>query len=469
MSRKTLQAPFPASRSAPDAADTARARLPDLSGRLARGRLTRRDSLWLFAAATSGLGASGCAVSPVTGKMIPEGMSPAAERAADQQHAPHQFSADLGAVQDPAVNGYVAGVLQRMQPHAHRKDMPYTARVLNANYVNAYTFPAGSMGITRGIMVDMKDEAQLAALLGHEMGHVNARHTTQRQGQALFATLALTAVAVAMGDNRWSPLVGIGAQIGASALLARYSRDNEREADALGQRYMVAAGYPAQGMTQLHEMLLTEERAKPGVLETMFSSHPLSQERRDNAARQAETTYADTTGRPAGRERYMDSISSLRRIQPTIAACQAGETAMSRKQWTEAERHLANAIRMTPGDYAANLRMAQTQQAMGRLPEARRYAQAARDIYPQEAQAVKLGATLKLALRDPGGALADLNAFDRLLPGDPGTVFLKGTAYEAMGQQRPAAEHFAQFLRMGATGDAASYSQQRLKAWGYIR
>lgn len=445
--------------------------LPGLPQRLAANRISRRDSLWLFAAATApwGAGLSGCASSPVTGKKILVGMSPAEERRIDQTQAPHQFSQDLGAVQEASVNQYVASISDRLAPHTHRRDAAYTARVLNANYVNAYTFPAGTMGITRGILVDLKNEAELAALIGHEMGHVNARHSAQRQGQALVAQVAVVGLQVAASDSRWSPLVGLGSQIGASALLAGYSRENEREADALGQQYLVAAGYPAQGMTSLHELLLAEEKSQPSMLATMFSSHPMSSERRDTAAREAQTRYASSAGANPQRERFMDSTAPLRRIEPTITACQQGETALSRKQLPEAERQFSTALRQTPRDYAANLRMAQCQQAMGKAAEARRYAQAAREIYPQEAQAAKLGATLKLALREPAAALDDLNAYDRLLPGDPGVLFLKGVSYEAMGQQRPAAEHYASFLRQGAQGDAAGHATGRLRSWGYLK
>ncbi|MCZ2290496.1 MAG: peptidase M48, partial [Burkholderiales bacterium] len=90
-------------------------------------------------------------------------------------------------------------------------------------------------------------------------------------------------------------------------------------------------------------------------------------------------------------------------------------------------------------------------------------------VYPQEAQAAKLAASLKLGLRDPGGAYQDLQAYDRLLPGDPGTRFLKGIALEGMGRQQDAAREYAGFLQTGAQGEAASYAQGRLKAWGYVR
>ena len=438
-----------------------------LDERLARNRLSRRDTLWLFAAAsTLGGLSSGCSTSPVTGEKILVGMSRADERAVDKEQAPHQFSADLGVVQDAAVNSYVTDVLQRLRPQAQRQDVSFSARVLNANYVNAYTFPAGTMGVTRGIMLEMQNEAQLAALLGHEMGHVNARHSAQSLGQELVTSAALIGLSVAFDDSEWSSLIDLGGQIGASALLARYSRTHEREADALGQRYMVAAGYPAQGMTQLHELLLATEKGKPSLLETMFASHPLSRERRDTAARLAETVYAASLSRPHGRERYMDSTASLRRLQPTVVACQNGETALSRKQLPEAERQFAAALRHAPRDYAANLRMAQCKHAMGKFPEARRYAQTAREIYPEEAQAVKLIASVRLAQNDPAGALTDLEQFDRLLPGDAGTVFLKGIANEGLGRRQAAGKYFAQYLKYQANDSAAKYAKKRLVEWG---
>ncbi len=440
-----------------------------LGERLRHQRLTRRDTLWLFGAASSAVALQGCAVSPVTGERILVGMSREQEIAIDRAQAPHQFSQDMGAVQDAGLNAYVTEVGQRLQGGVQRPDMPYSYRVLNANYVNAYTFPGGAMGVTRGIMADLKDEAELAALLGHELGHVNARHSAQRQGQSLLAQVAVVGLAVAAGDSQWAPLAGIGGQIGASALLASYSRSHEREADALGQAYLVQSGYPASGMTGLHELLIDGAEKQPSLLQTMFSSHPMSTERRDTARQAAQTTYAASLKAPTQRERFMDRSAGLRRLKPTITACQNGETALSQKKLPDAQTQFGRALRLTPQDYPANLRMAQTLQALGKPQDARRYADAARQIYPQEAQALKLGASLKLGLRDAGGALADLQAYDRLLPGDPGVLFLKGVSLEGLGQRQAAAQHYAAFLRQNNQGGAAQYSASRLQAWGYLR
>ena len=438
-----------------------------LAERLARNRLSRRDAIWLFGAATASL--QGCAVSPVTGERILVGMSEAQEQAVDQQQAPHQFSQDLGAIQNEPVNAYVREVGQRLHAVSHRPNMPYSYRVLNANYVNAYTFPGGAMGLTRGIMVDMDDEAQLAALLGHELGHVNARHSAQRQGQAMIAQTVLAGVNAAAQNSSWAPLIGLGSQVGASALLANYSRSNEHEADALGQAYMVQAGYPATGMTRLHQMLVNGEKEAPPTLATMFSSHPMSTERRDRAREAAETTYAASAKASTRRERFMDNTASLRKIKPAIQACQKGESAMSAKQLDEASGQFRIALKQAPRDYAANLRMAQCLQAQGKVTDARSYVDNARAIYPQEAQSHKLLASLSLQQRNPQAALQALHTFDRLLPGDSGVLFLKGVSLEAMGQREQAAQHYASYLKQVRAGDASQHAYGRLKAWGYAK
>jgi beta-barrel assembly-enhancing protease len=440
-----------------------------LAERLRRNRLTRRDMLWLFGAGAAASSLAGCATSPVTGQSILVGMSEEQERAIDQQVAPHQFSTDMGAVQDEGSNAYVVGIGQKMQALTHRPTMPYSYRVLNANYINAYTFPGGAMGVTRGIMTEMQSEAELAALLGHEMGHVNARHAAQRQGQGMLAQAAVVGLQVATADTQWGSLAGLASQVGASALLASYSRDNEREADALGQEYMTRAGYPAGGMTQLHQLLVSEAKEQPSLLETMFSSHPMSSERVTTAQRLAETQYAQSLRANPQRERYMDSIAGVRRLKPAIDSCKNGEVALARKQLPAAQEQFARAIGHAPRDYASNLLMSRCLAAQGRRDDALRYAGAAREIYPQEAQAHKLAGSLHLGLRNPGAALESFERFEKILPGDPGIAFLKGVSLEGMGNRQAAAQQYVRFMRAGGAGQPAEYSMTRLKAWGVVQ
>ena len=437
----------------------------DLAAALQRNRITRRQMLWLLGASAL----SGCATSPVGGGSILVGMDEEEEKAIDRKVSPRQFSQDLGAVQDGPVNQYLSGVGQRLDSKSHRPQMPYSYRVLNANCVNAYTFPGGAMGITRGIMVDLDNEAQLAALLGHEIGHVNARHAAQRQGQAMVAAVAATGINIIGSAYGFGGITDIGTQLGASALLSSYSRDNEREADALGQEYMVRAGYPASGMVDLQHILVSQEKESPGMLQTMFSTHPMSRERRDTARQLAEGKYAASNGRDVGRERFMDNTASLRRVKPTIEACQKGEVAMAGKAYSKAEEQFRTALKATPRDYAANVLMAKCLSLQDKDAQAMQYAQTATQIYPQEAQAQKLVGVLALGEKDPATAYEHLNQYDRLLPGDAGVTFLKGVSLEGMGRRQEAANQYAAFLKRTQTGEAAEYAYSRLRNWGYVK
>ncbi len=431
-------------------------------------RITRRQVLWLIGASAVSA-ASGCATSPVGGGSILVGMDEDEEKAVDRKVAPQQFSQDFGPVQDAPVNQYLSEVGHRLDAKSHRPQMPYSYRVLNANYVNAYTFPGGAMGVTRGILVDLDNEAELAALLGHELGHVNARHAAQRQGQAMVASVAATGINIIGSAAGFGGLTDLGTQLGASVLLSSYSRDNEREADALGQEYMVRAGYPASGVVGLQQLLVDQEKESPGMLKTMFSTHPMSGERRDTAKQMAESKYAASNSRDKGRERFMDNTASLRRIKPTIAACQKGEVALARKDYAKAEEGFRTALKATPRDYAANLLMAKCLSAQDKDAPALEYAQTATRIYPQEAQAQKLVGVLALAQKDPGTAYEHLDRYDRLMPGDAGVTFLKGVSLEGLGRKQEAANQYTAYLKRSQKGQAAEYAYSRLRGWGYVK
>jgi thioredoxin-like negative regulator of GroEL len=185
--------------------------------------------------------------------------------------------------------------------------------------------------------------------------------------------------------------------------------------------------------------------------------------------REGERLHGGSRGRDPRREAFVAGTASLSRLRPLIEACQDGERALTLKAWPQAERRFRAALELQPADYAAHLRLAQTLHALGRTREARTHAVAARDAYPQEAQARKLAAALALAQRDPAAAWQDLDAHDRLLPGDPGVVFLKAVALEALGQGKRAAEHYEAYLGYTARGQAAQYAQTRLRLLGYGR
>jgi len=427
----------------------------------------RRKSLWAFGVSICAPATllSGCAVSPVTGQKILVGMGEREEIELDRSLAPHQFSKDLGPIQDKKINAYVSEVGASLHAHSHRKTVPYNYRVVNANYLNAYAFPGGSIALTRGIMIELQDEAELAAILGHELAHVNARHSAQKQGQALLAALAVATVEIATRDSKNRELVGIGAQLGSSALLASYSRDFEREADGLGQDYLFRAGYPADSMTAIHQMLLRTEKSKPGLLETMFLTHPMSEERVQLSRNNAETRYVNGKNRSVYRERFFDNTASLRALKPTIEDNRNAELLMSKGKMGEAGAILRSALKRSPLDYPTNFRFAQVQQASGLASEALKYAHLSQNLYPQEPQAHKLVAVLRMDQGDPAAALENLQRYEQFLSNDIGVTFLKGLAYESMGDRPAASQHFQSYLGGGGSGEGANYAKDRLRRW----
>lgn len=390
----------------------------------------------------------------------------------DRQAAPHQLSADYGPVQDLELNAYVSGVGQRLAAASHRPDMPYSFRVVNANYVNAYAFPGGTIACTRGIMLGMDNEAEMAALLGHEIGHVNARHTASRMSTSMVVG-ALAGVGGALVGARyggeWGALAGGLGGIGVGALLASYSRDDERQADALGMEYMTQAGYNPDGMAGLMEMLNTQHDKEPSALEVMFSTHPMSSERLATARREANSRYLSAREYSLYRERYMDNTASLRAEAQAIKELQTAEKLMREKKFAEAEGHIATALKQSPRDYAGLLLMTKCLAAQERYDAATPYARRAGEAYPGEAQAMQMSGLLLVRNKKYDEAFANFAAYEQALPGNPYTAFYKGYCKEGMGSTREAAEEYVRFLKQVNQGEQAKHAYYRLVEWGYVQ
>ncbi len=436
----------------------------------ASGKFSRREFLWITGIAGTAF-AVGCMVNPVTGKQQLMLISREQEIALDKESSPHQFSADYGAVQDEALNQYVSKVGLNIAAHSHRPDMPYSFRCVNACYANAYAFPGGSIATTRGLLVNLNNEAELAALLGHETGHVNARHTAQQMTKKMMLGIALAigTVVVAEKNKKYAPLAaGLGA-VGAGALLAHYSRNDERQADQLGMEYMVRTGYNPEGMVQLMGVLQNLSRKKPNLIERMFASHPMSSERFATAKKRVTTLYADKTKLPFYRERFMDNTVKLRKQKPAIEAFENGAVAITKKNYSEAETQLKKGLKQLPRDYTGLTLMAKLELAKENYARAALYAKKAEDTYPGEAQAHHVAGVAALSMKHYSEAYADFDTYEKLLPGNPNTVFFKGLSQEGMQHKKEAASQYRRFLKVVSSGEQADYARNRLISWGFMK
>ncbi len=415
---------------------------------------------------------AGCAVNPVTGENQFMMVSEQQEIDIDKQQSPYQFSNDYGLSQDSRLNAYVNRVGQEVAARSHRPRMPYSFSPVNAAYINAYAFPGGTIAATRGILAELDNEAELAALLGHEIGHVNARHTAQQLSKGVLANLAMAGLSVAGSaaglGGATEALQNLGG-LGAGALLAHYSRDNEREADALGMRYMTATGYSPEGMAQLMELLMRSNSKEPNALQVMFSTHPMSSERLANTRNAIAELYSGQQGQALNRERYMDETANLRRFKPMLNTLQKASAATAAKKLNEAGQLYGQALREGPGDYAALLMMAKFQMGTDNNSAAEDYARQAAQAYPREPQARLVSGVSMLNNKRFDAAYQEFSTYDRMLPGTPQVNFYQGYALEGMGRREEAAQAYISFLKRQNSGKEAQYAYNRLKSWGYVR
>jgi predicted Zn-dependent protease len=435
-----------------------------------KGEMTRRTFLQLTALGSAWF-VAGCAVNPVTGESQLMLVSESDEIAGDRANSPHQFSADYGTIQDRALNDYIHRTGMAIAARTHRPNMPYSFRGVNAVYANAYAFPGGSIACTRGILLELENEAELAGLLGHELGHVNARHTAQQMSKGMLTSAVVGGFATVLsaGSQGLGQLAaGLGG-IGAGALLAKYSRDNERQADALGMEYMVKSGYSPVGMVGLMDILRQMSKRKPSAIELMFATHPMSDERYRTVVRETGTKYVKVKDYPLYRERYMDHTVRLRGKRKAIEAMQAGEKEMARKRYAAAENHFRRALNQAPEDYAGLALMCKCQFMQKRYREAEQYAHRAKQVYPGEAQAYHLSGVCDLLKKQYGSAYEEFNQYERRLPGNPNIIFLKGLSLEGAGRQRAAANEYYRYLKQVNRGDQAQYAYKRLVDWGYVK
>ncbi|MDZ7665486.1 MAG: M48 family metalloprotease [Desulfotignum sp.] len=436
--------------------------------------LTRRQFLRLSAIMTTAglVPVWGCATDPVTGKTQLMMLSQDQEIAIDRQQSPFQFSSDYGVVQDKALNRYINQVGNNLAPFTHRPDMPYHFQCVNATYINAYAFPGGSIAVTRGILLTLENEAELAALLGHELGHVNARHTAEQVTKSQLSSLVVGGLAI-LADSQAKGLGNLTQQLGAlgqGLYLAKYSRDNEREADYLGHEYMVKAGYGSPGFVGLMEMLNTLNKQQPSSAQMLFSTHPMSDERLTAAVQRDRGPYAQTRNSPVYRERYMDQTAAIRQRKKAIKLMQEGEKYLAQEKYGAAETAFSSALKQAGDDYAGHVLMARCQLIQKKNAAAASYANAAIQLYPTEPQGHYVAGLAHVGTRQFDRALDNFTRCNQLLPGNPQLTFYKGYSRDNLGQRQAAANDYAAYLKM-INYQSNQYSQhayKRLKAWGYV-
>ncbi len=224
----------------------------------------------LVAALAFGQAACTAVRNPATGELQYTSLSPADERKLGQQEHPKALRQFGGAYPDQALQAYVDRVGERVKDASELADQDFTFTLLDSDVVNAFALPGGYVYVTRGLMALTDNEAELAGVLGHEVGHVTARHSAQRYDQARlgqFGTLAAQLGGMLLGGylggaegaQLGGQYLGQAGSLGAEAWVQSYSREQEFEADQLGIRYLGAAGYEPAAMASFLATLQADD------------------------------------------------------------------------------------------------------------------------------------------------------------------------------------------------------------------
>ena len=257
-----------------------------------------------------------CAVNPATGRREITFMSNEREAALGREAAA-QVAQEMGIVDDPELGAYVAAVGERVARESPRQEVPYRFQIVDIPEPNAFALPGGYVYVSRGLLVIANSEEELANVLGHEIGHVAARHAAQREAASVPVGVLTAIGAIAagiIGGGQAAQAVGQLGQTAGAGLIASYGRDQEREADRLGQDYAAKAGDDPAAMAAFLRTLENATALESGEARqpSFFDTHPSTPERVSAAASFATTLpYAAKPGIARTREEFLRKLDGL--------------------------------------------------------------------------------------------------------------------------------------------------------------
>lgn len=430
----------------------------------------------LFGLVVAAFTLSGCGVNPVTGKKEIQFVSEASEiKIGEQQYAPTQQSQGGDFDILPDLSAYVNEVGQKLAAVSDRK-LPYEFVVLNNPVPNAWALPGGKIAVNAGLLTELKNEAELAAVLGHEIVHAAARHGAKAQERGTLMQVGLAAAqigaAISDVDSTVANLALQGAGLGAQLVQQKYGRDQELESDEYGMKYMKLAGYDPQGAITLQETfvrLSQESGAKAqGFLEGLFASHPPSAERVEkNKATAAQLGL----GGDLGKDRYDARMKPLRAIQPAYDKFEEAMLAASKKEYSKAQDLAREAAKLEPREGRFQEFIGEMELAQKRPEKAIPYYQKAIDLNPDYFGSYLGAGVAQYQSGNKQTAEEWLNKSFELLPTAPAAYYL-GSIARDRGDRPKAMEYFraaagsqsqigqraaAEFIRMDLPQNPGNY------------
>jgi predicted Zn-dependent protease len=236
------------------------------------------------------------------------------------QQTAAEIAQQLPLISDPEVVRYVNVLGDSIAKLTSRSDLDWHFYVVNSDEVNAFAVPGGFVYVNRGLIARADQMDELAGVLGHEIGHVVRRHSIKQMQQAQGANFGITIACVLTGVCS-NPATGTAINLGANAVFAKFSRQDEQEADEEGVRNVVRAGISPQGMVTMFQKLLDERKTRPSGVAAWFATHPLEEDRIADVQAMINqiptSTLARLTKDSQNFHRFKERLQSLPAAPPT--------------------------------------------------------------------------------------------------------------------------------------------------------
>ncbi len=396
-----------------------------------------------------------CGVNPVTGKKEIQFISEAQElQLGEQNYAPARQGEGGDLTVLPELTAYVNGVGQKLAAVADRK-LPYEFVVLNNSVPNAWALPGGKIAINRGLLTELNNEAELAAVLGHEIVHAAARHgaKAQERGTLMQVGMAAAQIGAAMSDvdPGVANLALGGASVGLQMVQMKYGREHELESDEYGMKYMKLAGYDPAGAITLQETFVRLSQAggqkQQNWLEGLFASHPPSQERVDR-----NKATADKLGRGGtlGADTFAAAVKPLRQLKPAYDKADQALAAAQKKDYATAKSLANEAAKAIPKEGSFQVLLGQIALAEKQPQAAAAYYDKAMQLSPNYFASYLGAGVAQLQLDNKQKAEQHLKRSAELLPTAPAAYYLGNIA-----RDRGDAESARKYYEAAATSQSA--------------
>lgn len=380
-----------------------------------------------------------------------------------KMYVPSAIAENEGLYPDSYVQEYVSNLGRRLASLTPRK-LPYRFYVVNSSVENAFALPGGPIFVTRGLILMLDSESELAAVLGHELGHLNRRHHARYLEKVLGLSLLLQITQALIGKDEGSRIVMMVANAGAYLLALKFSRDQEREADDFGIELVSKAGYDPYGFIGVFEKF---KKLGKNRLPRWLSTHPLPEERIKRV------TSLVMNYRKPGLKMNSETFAKVKdRILSTKASFdlyEEGRKLYSKGKKMEALAKFQQAIELFEKNQMAHIYTASILTEMGRNREALYHASRATDIDPQLLWGWFVKGAILFNMGRYRESVEALRTARKLVPSYPDTYYYLGRNYEALGMFKMALRNYEKALKLAGGKEPwledAKRRYNRLKRW----